>query len=85
MFWTIQVQLWFLHMDPVASVAYKLGFNTQTQSFAAVCRRCSDSLNNGMKCRLTLAFSVGSMTMPLVELLSSRETTHRNSAWSSLP
>lgn len=34
---------------------------------------------------LTLAFSVGSMTMPLVELLSSRETTHRNSAWSSLP
>lgn len=34
---------------------------------------------------LTLAFSVGSMTMPLVELFSSRETTHRNSAWSSLP
>lgn len=29
---------------------------------------------------LTLAFSLGSMTMPLVELFSSLETTQRNSA-----
>lgn len=29
---------------------------------------------------LTFAFSLGSMTMPLVELFSSLETTQRNSA-----
>lgn len=35
--------------------------------------------------RLTFAFSLGSLTMPLVELLSSLDTTQRNSAWSSFP
>lgn len=32
------------------------------------------------KSYLTFAFSLGSMTMPLVELFSSLETTQRNSA-----
>ena len=33
----------------------------------------------------TLAFSLGSLVVPYGELCSSLETTHRNSAWSSLP
>lgn len=33
----------------------------------------------------TLAFSLGSLAGPCGELCSSLETTHRNSAWSSLP